>query len=489
MPTSSKRIGNHMYGEWWIENRADLDGESYEPPAHRVAGNMEATGPDNWTFEAIGSVEGRSLHSKLPAEGVRGPGGPAHIWGINAEGKAFSLLNSYPWQTTVRFGGIGEGTQVWHVGAIVEASNAWVTPDTEIDRFWVDFRGLGEWAWDRSDRTIDSEWQDDGTVVTALTVSLVPRVTEATVHDSPVKLSWRRTAPLTTAGSFPVGIGTAFSINDRLRLSEIAEKWLYPLGRLLSLLTLAEAHITSINARLADSERNGPGQFVSIRLPQRIQHNEEDQANRDHLTRFDMMATLADLKQQDLDLGTLLQAHFALEADAKLRDTLTHFLDSQSKDDNGPDDALRCLFNAIENYHSARFDGMIPDEPDLSAEIDQIVRKSSRDHRNEIAARLKNRRQKSMKAKLAEIVDSCGEAAQRVLYLHPELVDDAYQARNELAHTNPTTSNRWLRQQVLQNLQWLMRHALLRELGLTASQADSIFRLTGRPFSQYVGHV
>ena len=160
-----------MYGEWWIENRADLEGESYEAPSHRVAGNLEAAGPDNWTFETIGSVDGRSLHSYLSAEGARGLDGPAHIWGLNAEGKAFSLLNSYPWQTSVRFGGFGEGTQVWRVGAIVEASNAWVTPDTEIDRFSVDFRDLGEWAWDRSDRGIDREWQDDGII---LTVSLIP---------------------------------------------------------------------------------------------------------------------------------------------------------------------------------------------------------------------------------------------------------------------------------------------------------------------------
>lgn len=478
-----------MYGEWWIEDRADLDGETYKPPAHRVAGNMEAIGPDNWTFETIGSVEGRSLHSQLPTDLAHGPSGPAHIWGINAEGKAFSLLNSYPSQTTVRFGGIGEGTQVWRVGAIVEASNAWVTPDTEIDRFWIDFRGLGEWARDLSDRTINWEWQDDGTVVTAMTVSLVPRVTEATVHDSPVRLSWRQTAPLTTFSALSVGVDTTFRINDRFRLSEIAEKWLYPLGRLLSLLTLTEAHIASINARLADSERNGRWQFVSIRLPRQARHDEEDQADRDHLAQLDMMATLADLAQQDLDLETLLLAHFALEADPKLRDTLTHFLDSQSKGDNSPDDALRCLFNAIENYHSARFDGTIPDEPDLAAEIDRLVRKSSRDHRNEIALRLKSRRRKSMKTKLKEIVHSCSEAAQRVLRRHPELVEDAYQARNELAHTNPTTSNQWLRQEVLQNLQWLMRHALLRELDLTANQADAILRLTGRPFSQYVGHV
>ena len=471
-----------MYGEWWIADRQDLQGEPYEPPAHRVAGNLDATDSDNWTFETIGSVDGRSLHSHAFAVDDSELDGPAHIWGINAEGKAFSLLNSYPWQTTIMFGGFGEGTQEWLVGAIVEASDAWVTPDTEIDSFRVDFRDLGEWAWGQPDRGIQWEEQDDGIV---LTIRLVPRVTEATVHDILVELSCYRTAPLTT-GSFSVDIGADLTINDRLKLSDIAEQWVYPLGRMLSLLTLTEAHITSINARIVDRELNGRQQHISVRLPQRIRDSEEDYANRHPLKRQrDMMATLADLTQQGLDLGALLQAHFDTEADPKLRDTLTHFLDSQRQNDNGPDDALRRLFNSIENYHSARFDGTIPDEPSLTSEIDQIVRKTSRNNRNEVAARLKNRRQKSMKAKLAEIVDSCGEAAQRVLYYHPRLVDDAYEVRNELAHTNPTTSNQWRRQQVLRSLQWLMRHTLLRELGLTTNQADAIFQLTGRPFSRY----
>ena len=474
-----------MYGEWWVEDREDLDGDSYEPPEHRVAGYLEATGPDNWTLETIGSVEGRSLHSQLSTDGR--PSGPVHIWGVNAQGEKFSLLNCYPWRTTVRFGSYSEGTQSWRMGAIVEAPSAWVTPDDEVDRAEVDFKDLAEWAWERSDNATDWEFQDEGV---ELTVSLVPRAMDATVQGCPVKLSWGLTAPL-TSGSFPVDLHSAFSIDERFKLSEVAEKWLYPLGRLLSLLTLTEAHITSIDARLADSERNGHWQYAKIRLPQRLRDDQQDREDRDPLARqLDMMATRADLEQHGLDLESLLQAHFTLEADPKLRDTLTHLLDSQTKDDNNdPDEALRCLFNAVENYHSARFDGTVADEPALAAEIDQIIGTTSLTNRNEIAARLKGGRQKSMKVKLTEVVDSCGEAARRVLDHHPDLVEHAYRARNEISHTNPTTSRRWLRQIVRRDLRWLMRHVLLRELGLTANQADAIYRLIGRPFSQYVGHV
>lgn len=476
-----------MYGEWWVEDRENLSGDSYEPPEHRVAGYLEATGPSNWTLETIGSVEGRSLQEHLSAQRSGGSNGPVHIWGVNAQGKAFSLLNCYPWQTTVRFGISGEGSQVWRMGAIVEASGAWVTPDEEIDHLSISYRDLAEWAWDRSDRVTDWDFQDDGI---ELTVSLVPRSIDASVRGHPVELSWGLTAPL-KSGSFPVDTQAALSISDRLELSEIAEAWLYPLGRLLSLLTLTETHITSINARLADSEQDGYWRHVNIRLPQRIRSEPGDREDRDPLARqLDFMATRADLQEHGLDLEALLQAHIALEATPTLRDTLTHLLDSQNKDgDEGPDEALRCLLNAVENYHSARFDGAVQDEPDLAAEIDRIVKQSVQQHRNVIAWRLKGSNRKPFRAKLEELVQSCGEAADRVLYNHPDLVEHALQARNQLAHTNPTTSSRWLRQIVLRNLRWLMRHALLRELGLTVGEADAVFRLMGRPFSQYAGHV
>ena len=476
-----------MYGEWWVEDRENLSDDSYEPPEHRVAGYLEATDPSNWTLETIGSVEGRPLQESLSAQRAGQSSGPMHIWGVNAQGNAFSLLNCYPWQTTVRFGRSGEGSQIWRMGAIVEASGAWVTPETEIDHLSIGYSDLAEWAWDRSDRVTDWDYQDDGI---ELTVSLVPRSIEATVRGHPVELAWGLTAPL-KSGSFSVDTHGALSISDRLRLSEVAEMWLNPLERLLSLLTLTEAHVSSINARLADSEQDGHWRHLNVRLPQRIRSKMEDREDRDPLARqLDFMATRADLQEHDLDFEALLQAHFALEATPKLRDALTHLLDSQNKDGNeGPDDALRSLLNAVENYHSARFEGTVHDEPDLAAEIDRIIKQTVSQHRNEIARRLKGGNRKPFRAQLEELVQSCGEAAHRVLYKHPELVEHALQARNELAHTNPTTSSRWLRQIVLRNLRWLMRHALLRELGLTVDQADAVFRLVGQPFSQYAGHV
>lgn len=471
-----------MFGEWWIEDRDDLEDGSYELPERRVAGNLDADGSDGWTFETIGSVGSESLHAHIGSSSNHGLGGPAHIWGINAAGESFSLLNCYATRTTVRFGNVSEGTQVWRVNAIAEGTNLWVTPDTLVDRITVRFSDLAEWAADAS--KLGAEWDEveDGIV---LKVSLVPNDHEATVHDCPVLLTWQKSAPV-TAGDFSVSLDASLGITSHMKLSEIAAAWLYPLGRLLSLLTLSEPQITSIRVRMADSEHNGHSEYFGLRLPQRerIQqaaHREQGPVGR----QLDMMATRSDLEQIGLDFDSMLQAHFALEADDRMRDTLSHFLNSQTKGTaNDIDEALRCLFNAIENYHTARFDDVAPDEPALADEIDRVVKCSARRHRGEIANRLKGRRQKSIKAKLQDFVDSCGQTAQRIPYDETALIEDACEARNELAHTNPTTANRWKRDEILRAMQWLMRHALLRELGLTDEQSDTLIHQAGRPFRQ-----
>ena len=95
-----------------------------------------------------------------------------------------------------------------------------------------------------------------------------------------------------------------------------------------------------------------------------------------------------------------------------MRDTLSHFFNSQTKGTAGDvDEALRFLFNAIENHRRAQFEDTVPDEPGLAAEINRIVKRTENRHRSEIANRLKGQRQKSIKAKLQDFVDSCGQTA------------------------------------------------------------------------------
>ena len=474
-----------MYGEWWIEDRDGLEDGSYELPERRVAGNLEADGSDNWRFETIGSIEGESLQDKIESNNGRGMGGPVHIWGVTAAGKSFSLLNCYTTQTTVQFGGVHEGSQVWRVNAIAETRDAWVTPDTPVDRITVQFGDLVAWASDLSQ--FGTDWDEiEGGIV--LRVSLVPHDSEATIRGCPVLLSSQNSAPLTT-GDYSVSLDASFSITDRTTLAEIAAVWLYPLRRLLSLLTLSETQIASISARLADSEHNGHFRHINLRLPQRESGVQVDHRQRSPAARqLDMMATRLDLEQYGLDFDSLLQKHFALEADERMRDTLSHLLNSQTKSAaNDVDEALRYVFNAIENYHQARFDITVTDEPDLAAEIDRIVKLTCSRHRGEIGNRLKGQRYQSIKTKLQDFVDSCGQTAEHIAYDQSALIDDAHEARNELAHTNPTTANRGRRYYLLLALQWLMRHALLRELGLTTEQCDTLFQQRDGPFRRYAG--
>ncbi|WP_419927227.1 HEPN domain-containing protein [Candidatus Poriferisocius sp.] len=202
-----------------------------------------------------------------------------------------------------------------------------------------------------------------------------------------------------------------------------------------------------------------------------------------------MLVTRTALEEKGVDLTALLSAYLELKNNPKLSDALEHFLESQAITGTGDvDEALRRLFNAFENLHAALFSGTVEDSRELGTVLKELISQTPEEHRDEVSRRLGRKKQKPIKQKLQDLVDICGEPATRVLAIHPTLVSDAGDARNEIAHTNPRTASRWKRHNVLINLQWLMRHAFLQLLGVQPSDCDDIFRQVGHPFGQYVGH-
>ncbi|WP_419927264.1 HEPN domain-containing protein [Candidatus Poriferisocius sp.] len=280
------------------------------------------------------------------------------------------------------------------------------------------------------------------------------------------------------------------TIEDSLRIAEVAEKWVSPIGQLLSLLVLSHCGITSVKARIADKDEVGPEKYVMLRFPQATVRTVDEDPELSPLgCHLDMLATRTVLKEKGVDLNTLLSAFIDLRESSKLSDALSHFLDSQARAERGDvDEALRCLFNAFENLHSACFEGTVEDSEELKTVLQELISNAPLEHRGEVSQRLDRKRPKPIKHMLQDLVDICGETASRVLTPRPGLVERAGAARNEIAHSNPMSASRWQRHLVLMDLQWLMRHAFLQQLGILPSDCDDIFRQVGRPFSQYVGH-
>ncbi len=285
-------------------------------------------------------------------------------------------------------------------------------------------------------------------------------------------------------------LSAAFTIFDKIAISDIAQKWAFPLGELLSLLTLSQCNITSVQARVAVGREEGVEKTVNLRFPQAPVHIGEGEAEKGPRGRqLDMLVTRTALEEKGVDLTALLSAYLELKNNPKLSDALEHFLESQAITGTGDvDEALRRLFNAFENLHAALFSGTVEDSRELGTVLKELISQTPEEHRDEVSRRLGRKKQKPIKQKLQDLVDICGEPATRVLAIHPTLVSDAGDARNEIAHTNPRTASRWKRHNVLINLQWLMRHAFLQLLGVQPSDCDDIFRQVGHPFGQYVGH-
>ena len=474
-----------MNGEWWIGDRADMPSVGYKPPEHTVSGTLNDSGADKWSLDTIGNVSGQSLLDRLDGKNQL-PAGPATIWGVNADMRAFSLLNCYTVQTIVHFGSLREGTERLQVGTIVEGDGIWVDSETLVDEIIIQYQDLAAWAWDRQERGAEPEFTDDGII---LTISLIPNVEDARVHEYPIQLSWGREAPLTD-GPINVKLSASFTITDALRIADIAEKWVFPLGQLLSLLTLSHCGISSVRGRIFNERVDGHAQYVNLRFQQTSARTGVDGGEQGPLGRqLDMLATRTALEEKGIHLTALLSAFLKLEENPKLRDALSHFLDSQARAEvHEVDEALRCLFNAFENLHAACFEGTVEDGEELGAVLKELVARAPVEHRNEVSLRLGRKKPKPIKRKLQDLVDNGGEVAARVLALRPELVADAGDARNEIAHANPRSASQWKRHLVLMDVQWLMRHAFLQLLGVQPSGCDDIFRQVGRPFSQYVGH-
>ena len=447
---------------------------------------MNDSGTDQWSLLTIGSVGGQSLYDRLPDGRLASQSGPATIWGVNADLESYSLLNCYTVQTTVHFGSLREGTERWQVGAIVEGSGVWVDSETLVDDITIEYRDLAEWAWDRTERGVEPTFTDDGII---LTLSLIANIVEAHAQQHSVQLSWYRQAPLTD-GPFTVEPRASLRIADKLKLADVAGKWVFPIGQLLSLLTLSHCSTTSIQARVVSERAKGYSKYVSVRFRQAAARTRVDETQQGPLARqLNMLVTRTALEERGTDLTALLSAFLKFQDNPKLRDALSHFLDSQARSEiDEVDDALRCLFNAFENFHAAQFKGSVEDEEELGAALKRLVAKTPRKYRDEVARRLGRKKQKSIERKLEDLLGICGETASRVLSLHPNFVKDGGVARNEIAHANPKSASRWKRHVVLVDLQWLMRHAFLQALGVRPSDCDDIFRQLGRPFSQYVGH-
>ena len=355
-----------------------------------------------------------------------------------------------------------------------------------VDEITIEYQDLTAWAWERNERGMGPEFSEDGKV---LSVPLAGKTEIAAPHDYQVRLLCGRRGTISD-GPVTIRPFASLTIEDSLRIGEVAEKWVFPMGQLLSLLVLNHCGITSVMARISNEEAVEREKYVMLRFPQASVRTVDEESEPGPLGRqLDMLATRTVLEEKGLDLNALLSAFMDLKENSKLSDALFHFLDSQARAERGDvDEALRCLFNAFENLHSACFEGTVEDSEELKTVLQELISKTPVEHRGEVSLRLGKKRPKPIKHMLQDLVDICGETASRVLTPRPGLAERAGAARNEIAHSNPMSASRWQRHLVLMDLQWLMRHAFLQQLGVQPSECDDIFRQVGRPFSQYVGY-
>ena len=458
-----------MYGEWWIETRKRPP-KNYKPPKHTVAGDLLADGMSDWTLETIGSLTAEPIGQLMASRAVKTEDDLVTIRGTDNAGKSYSLLGCYDSQSIMQSSSIREGVQRWAVNTIVEGNGIWVDTDSEVEEVILSFRDLAAWATDVRNPPFDID--DNAQVVS---FQLEWNDEESLMQGYPVRLrhgfNWS-----SSDSRFVADASASITISDTLTLQQVAERWIRPINDLMSLLAMRPSFPISIRAHLLERFGRERPIEINIRIPQALDNVDEVDAEKGVGSRqLEMLATRVGLQEVGVTFEALLGGWFAVRANDRLRVAFERLADSQAKTSGFSfDDSLLHACNGLESLHAACFDGsesVDAETKEILTRLQDVVPDS---HKDLFSNRLATTRYKSFMKKADEVAQSCGDTGRAILEAYPNLVTDINKFRTRAAHANTKPRNATGQIDVLIGSQWLLRHSLLRALGIATAKCDAI---------------
>ncbi len=392
------------------------------------------------------------------------------IRGTDSAGKSYSLLGCYDTNSIMQSSSIRDGVQRWAVSTIVEGDGTWVGPDSEVEEISISFRDLAAWATDvrNSPFTFDADahvmsfhgtWNDE----------------ESLVQDCSVRLrhgfSWS-----SSDSRFVANASASITISDTLKLQQVAEKWIRPINDLMSLLAMRPSFPISIRAHLLERFGRERPTEIDIRIPQALDHVDEDDADEGIVPRqLEMLVTRVGLQEAGVTFEALLGGWFTVQGNDKLRVAFERLADSQAKTSGFSfDDSLLHACNGLESLHAACFDGSVSEDAATKEILTRLQDTVPASHKDLLSNRLATTRNKSFIEKTDEIAQSCGDTGRAILEAYPNLVPDINKFRTRAAHANTKPKDPTGQIDVLIGSQWLLRHSLLQALGIATAECDAI---------------
>ena len=211
-------------------------------PDEGVAGLFMATEDRPWSLELLGSV--------LPAgdPSLSDPNQPVPrydvLYGASRDSTCLSLLDA--WRSSFSLLAAIQDKEAWAIGWYAEG-NAWVQPDDRINSIKIEYDLLSDWGWPQQ--------QDEGGYDhSERTFRVPPRETTAIkANGARIELNfgWGQTL---ASHQYVAQAQSLVEIHDNLPLSNVRDKWVFPLQVLLEFLTLQHVDVKKVLVGPADVE-------------------------------------------------------------------------------------------------------------------------------------------------------------------------------------------------------------------------------------------
>ena len=343
--------------------------------------------------------------------------------------------------------------QTWLFRSLAEGS-AHVTEETIVDSIEIRFDVLSDWyniqnpvvSSSQSERGIRIQIPDD-------------RVSRISLDQATVEF---HKATLFDHYQACYSHDAKIQITDSLKIGDVLNRWVLPLYSLVGFLTLASVGITSIRARLLDSDEVIRLDYHGLGYGQRPDSSM-------HHSDFPVGIGILD-ESLDCLVSSWLESY---DDHASFVTLLLRSFDQSLTVAN-----FRLLLAALalEQLHARHFDQHMEDRQDFICKREAAVKAcsaSSEDLANWVKDKL-HQNYKSLRSKIEDILDESGGTGKRILEAWPKFARDAANARNDIAHARlHASSDVWQIVTAALGMRWIAYHSYLVLLGLPEDTVTS----------------
>lgn len=450
-----------MLGDWWLVNS-----DQQQSAIHKQPGTVSTNPDGQWQLSVKGSLLSNTDQYRVGTEPIVDP---KTILGTTINGDSVSLLNAYRSETgsSVRFG-TETRREIWLCDTYV-VGQAHVLPPTTFTHTTIRFDLMQDWSVLLPSQSGRSFADGCGNEVLDTWI----RSTRIKEVDLDLVIGWTTSR---TNDSIHHDREASFRLNGTLSMRGLREEWVHPLQQLMHFFTLHPVSPSKVEATIIPMGKSDTSVSVLVSF-QRADPVITDR-QKEQVWWGNMFVPLTNLLRSDIAIEELLRRWFDFyhEHGSNINTYLASCLPGLFADSQ-----MHLICRAVEAYHSKYIGGgRVPVEDHIA---NSRIVKEAIDHttlpteyKNWIKSTIGENR-KGFKRQVDDVLQQSGCVGRKILGLEPTFSDMVRNQRNQSVHPSrsPEDADFIADLIVVTGIQWILRYAYLRRLGIEEDQVESLF--------------